>query len=68
MNNHSSIGYDQILNLAFLLPKDEKKKLIIDLQKSIEFNIERKFGKYNGQGWISEDFNEPLEEFKDYML
>ena len=68
MNNHISIGYDQILNLALLLPKDEKKKLIIDLQKSIEFNIERKFGKFNGQGWISEDFNEPLEEFKDYML
>jgi DNA-damage-inducible protein J len=30
-------------------------------QKSVEF------GKYKGQIWMSDDFNEPMEEFKEYM-
>lgn len=67
MQNQISIGYEQILNLAYLLPKEEKKKLIKDLQKSIEPKKERVFGKYNGQVWMSDDFNEPLEDFKEYM-
>jgi len=67
MQTQISIGYEQILNLVYLLPKEEKKKLIKDLQKSIEPKKERVFGQYNGQGWISDDFNEPLEDFKEYM-
>ncbi len=67
MQTQITIGYKQILNLAYLLPKDEKQKLILDLQESIENKIERKFGEYNGLGWISDDFNEPLEELKEYM-
>jgi hypothetical protein len=67
MQTQITIGYKQILNLVFLLPNEEKKKLIIDIQKSIEPQKERVFGKYNGQGWMSDDFNEPLEEFKEYM-
>ena len=67
MQTHIAIGYEQILNLAFLLPKKEKEKLILDLQKSIEPKKDREFGQYNGQVWMSEDFNEPLEEFEEYM-
>ena len=26
----------------------------------------RKLGLYDNQGWIADDFNAPLEEFKDY--
>jgi hypothetical protein len=67
MQTHIAIGYEEILNLTFLLPKKYKKKLILELQKSIETKKDREFGKYDGQGWISDDFNEPLEEFKEYM-
>lgn len=67
MQTQIAIGYKQILNLVFLLPNEEKQKLIIDIQKSIEPQKERVFGKYNGQGWMADDFNEPLEEFKEYM-
>ncbi len=67
MQTHIAIGYEQILNLAYLLSIVEKKKLIIDLQKSIEPKKDRVFGQYDGQVWMSDDFNEPLEEFEEYM-
>lgn len=67
MQTQITIGYKQLLNLAFLLPSEEKQMLISDLQKSIETKNERKFGEYNGQGWISDDFNEPIDDFKEYM-
>jgi hypothetical protein len=62
MQTHISIGYQEILNLASLLPKSVNKKLILDLQKSIEPQKDRVFGKYDGQVWMSDDFNEPLKE------
>ncbi|MBM2814701.1 MAG: hypothetical protein HW421_1463 [Ignavibacteria bacterium] len=67
MQTQISIGYEQILKLAYLLSQEEKKKLIEDLQNDIPQKGERKFGKYEGQIWMSEDFNEPLEEFSEYM-
>lgn len=30
-------------------------------------NKQPKFGSAKGQVWMSDDFDEPLEEFKDYM-
>ena len=27
----------------------------------------RSGGKYRGQGWMADDFDEPLEEFREYM-
>ena len=58
-----------LANIKVLKKKLEEdgKKLILDLQKSIEPKKERVFGKYNGQVWMSDDFNEPLEDFKEYM-
>lgn len=67
MQTQITIGYDQILNLVSLLSQTEKKKLIKDLQKISQKVGERKFGKYEGQIWMSEDFNESLEEFSEYM-
>lgn len=67
MQTQIAIGYEQILNLVYLLPKQEKKKLIVDLQKLVEPKKKRVLGKYDGQIWMSDDFNEPLEEFKEYM-
>jgi hypothetical protein len=61
------MGYEQVLNLAFLLTKEERERLIKDLQNNIAKKGERKFGKYDGQVWMSDDFNEPLDDFKEYM-
>lgn len=43
------------------------EKLILDLQKSIEPLKDRVIGQHDGKGWISDDFNDPLDEFKEYM-
>ncbi len=67
MQNQIAIGYKQIVNLAYLLPDKEKKKLIIELKKSIKNANERVIGKYDGQISISDDFDEPLDDFKEYM-
>jgi hypothetical protein len=32
-----------------------------------EWKKERKFGCAKGQFWMADDFDEPLEDFKDYM-
>jgi len=30
-------------------------------------SVIRKAGIYRGKGWMSDDFNEPLDDFKEYM-
>lgn len=67
MQNQIAIGYKQIVNLAYLLPDEDKKKLIIELQSALNNKDERKLGEYDGQIQISDDFDEPLEDFKEYM-
>ncbi len=67
MKSQISIGYKALRDLAFLLTHEDKKKLILELQKSLETPKKREFGKYDGQVWMSDDFNEPLEDFKEYM-
>lgn len=66
-----NIGFEQLFNLAKQLPQPEKQKLISALQKSIKENKsqkgERKLGKYKGKIQMSEDFNAPLDDFKEYM-
>ena len=41
-------------NNPALLGKPEKKKF-------------RTAGKYRGQGWMADDFDAPLEDFREYM-
>lgn len=67
MHLQGTIEYEQILDLVYHLPKEEKKRLILDLQKNYINKKERLFGKYEGKGWIAEDFNEPLDDFNEYV-
>lgn len=66
-----NIGFEQLFNLAKQLPQPEKQRLISALQKSIKQDKsqkrERKLGKYKGKIQMSEDFNAPLDDFKEYM-
>lgn len=66
-----NIGFEQLLNLANQLPQAEKQRLITALQKSIKQNKkhkgERELGKYKGKIQMSDNFNAPLDDFKDYM-
>ena len=66
MQTQAVIDYEQILNLAIKLPQSDKKKLISELKKKSIYVSERILGKYEGQGWISEDFNNELEDFKEF--
>ncbi len=66
-----NIGFEQLLNLANQLPPAEKQRLIGALQKTTKQNIEslkrgeRELGKYKGKIQMSEDFNVPLDDFKE---
>ncbi len=76
-----NIGFEQLFNLANQLPPPEKQRLITELQKNINQNKsqtgmpstgmqakgERELGKYKGKIQMSEDFNAPLDDFKEYM-
>jgi len=66
-----NIGFEQLFNLANQLPQPEKQKLIAALQKTIKQNknqkSERELGKYKGKIQMAEDFNAPLDDFKEYM-
>lgn len=71
-----NIGFEQLLNLANQLPQPEKQRLIAALQKTTKQNKsqtgasakqQRELGKYKGKIQMSEDFNAPLDDFKEYM-
>jgi len=65
-----NLGYEQLFNLANQLPPAEKEKLVSALKKSINKSSSlktRELGKFKGGIWIAPDFNDPLEDFKEYM-
>lgn len=66
-----NIGFEQLFNLAKQLPQPEKQRLISALKKTIKQNKdqsgERVLGKYKGKIRMSDDFNAPLDDFKEYM-
>ena len=66
-----TIGFEQLLSLAEQLSEAEKERLVEALQENTSSGKSKKgkrqLGKYEGQIWMSDDFNEPLDEFKDYM-
>ena len=35
--------------------------------KTVDKSVESLFGIMKGKVWMSDDFDEPLEDFKDYM-
>ena len=55
--------------IAFLLAKtkEEKKKADKISFTKVEGNPDKGFGSLKGKIWMSPDFDEPLEDFKDYM-
>ena len=55
--------------IAFLLAKEkaEKQKAEKDIFTKVEGNPDKGFGSLKGKIWMSPDFDEPLEDFKDYM-
>lgn len=55
--------------IAFLLAKEkaEKEKTAKEIFTKVEGNPDKGFGSLKGKIWISPDFDEPLEDFKDYM-
>jgi hypothetical protein len=66
-----NIGFEQVFSLANQLSQSEKEKLISALSRSIDKSKDRKserqLGKYQGKIKIAKDFNEPLDDFNDYM-
>jgi hypothetical protein len=66
------LSFEQVLKLVNQLPAEDREKLKEEIEKSLSnmksTKKERTFGLLKGQKfWMSEDFDEPLEEFKDYM-
>ncbi len=56
------------------LPEDLRKeledyvdKLLARLRKGAQQKIERPLGMFKGKIRMSDDFDEPLEDFKEYM-
>ena len=66
------ISFDHLLALVHQLSEAEKKLLLAELQKSLDQISEnqeslRPFGVLKGKVWTAEDFDEPLDDFKEYM-
>ncbi len=65
------LSFEQVLKLVNQLPVDEREKLKKEIETSLlNMNVSKKriFGLLKGQNfWMSEDFDEPLDDFKDYM-
>ncbi len=61
-----SVGLDMSTAInVFLHQIVYKKGIPFEITNPTQKSIE--FGKYKGQIWMSDDFNEPMEEFKEYM-
>ena len=65
-----NMEFEQLFALAKQLSSSDKLKLIDALQKSMlnsgNKRSERVLGKYEGKIWMSDDFNEPLDDFNQY--
>jgi hypothetical protein len=67
------IGFDKLMELINQLSDEEKKKLHAEVGKLIQAPGNqpdqglRPFGVLKGKVWMADDFDEPLDDFKDYM-
>jgi len=66
------IGFDKLLELVSQLSEEEKIKLLNELEKTLsqpgkDTRKRGGFGILKGKVWMADDFNEPLEDFKEYM-
>jgi hypothetical protein len=68
-----NVRYNEILNLIRQLPSDLRLNLLREIEKEYKMKSVPKhkngrgLGIWKGKVWMAEDFNEPLEEFKEYM-
>ncbi|MBW8050220.1 MAG: DUF2281 domain-containing protein [Solirubrobacterales bacterium] len=75
-----NIAYQQVFNLLKQLPVAEWKKLRGEIDKELtekkqnlsptkrgNYKREKGFGCLKGKVWMADDFNEPLDDFKEYM-
>ena len=63
--------FDEFLERAFrgedvLITKDDQPLALITAPASLEKKRKRQFGSLEGEIWMSDDFDEPLDEFKEY--
>ena len=59
---------NSMIKLREPLPfKNQEIKVIIEINGEPKHKRSEIFGKYKGKIWISPDFNEPLDDFKEYM-
>ncbi len=66
------ISFEQLLTLVRQLSEADKKRLLAELQQSIDQPAEnpekrRASGVLKGKVWMADDFDEPLDDFKEYM-
>ena len=81
LDYYTSNGFDELitaieyirLNLEQQFSSNRKNLYISEIQKSEQSNLEEiqkrplKRGSAKGKIWLSDDFDEPLEDFKEYM-
>ncbi len=67
------ITQEQLINDIQLLPEAALQSVGIIVKEIIALNITKKskpkpiYGSGRGQMWISDDFDSPLDELKEYM-
>jgi hypothetical protein len=66
------ISFEQLLALVHQSSEAEKKELLTELQKSLDQLADGQekrdgFGIWKGKVWMADDFDEPLDDFKEYM-
>ena len=67
MKETSDASDDIIMSAVYYIRflKNEKKGENLEVKR--KGNIRDLYGIYKGKGWMSDDFDEPLEDFKEYM-
>ena len=66
------ISFEQLLALVHQLSESEKQLLLAELRKSLDQSAENQekrggCGILKGKVWMADGFDEPLEDFKEYM-
>ena len=64
----SEADLNQIIRFVrFIKIESANEKNTDTVNKNTSGRVIRQAGIYKGKGWMSNDFNNPLEDFKEYM-
>jgi antitoxin (DNA-binding transcriptional repressor) of toxin-antitoxin stability system len=58
---------DESIRQTYGMSLEEFRRRYPDYAPPPTSDGERVFGNLDGQGWMSDDFDEPLEDFEEYM-